>query len=57
VNAGRPEAPESGPDLIPIHIRQRFAEFLLDKRTGNLIIHVKSGKVLGGRLEEVLTKD
>lgn len=44
-------------DLIPAKIRIRFAEFLLDNRSGNLIIRVSNGKVVGGRLEEVLTND
>ena len=52
-----PEIRAADQDLIPFRIRSRFAEFLLDKRTGNLIIHVSNGKVLGGRLEEVLTTD
>lgn len=44
-------------DMIPLWLQERLAEFILDKRTGNLILHVKSGQVLGGKLEEVLTKD
>lgn len=48
-------APDHDQDMIPVALRTRLAEFMLDKRTGNLIIHVKSGKVVGGRLEELLT--
>lgn len=44
-------------DAVPIEARERLAEFLLDKRTGNLTLHIKSGKVMGFALQEQVKLD
>ena len=33
--------------LIPEEVLGDLSQFLLDKRTGNVILHVKDGKILG----------
>ncbi len=41
--------------LIPMNYREEFLQFMLDKRSGNLILHCNNGKVLKGKLEITLT--
>ena len=47
--AGKPET------IFPLAVWEKLQEFVLDKRTGNISINVKDGKVLGVRVEELLS--
>lgn len=38
---------------IPEEVLQSIRVFLLDKKTGNIVVNCKDGRVLGYRLEEI----
>ena len=42
---------EDGPRL-PEHLCSRLRQFMVDKHSGNMVIHIKSGAVLSYRIEE-----
>lgn len=42
-------------DLIPEHVREKVARFILDNRTGNVTLNVRDGRVLGLTIEEKLS--
>jgi|TARA_Y100000310_G_scaffold153951_1_gene153513 hypothetical protein len=48
-----PAAPEK-PDGVPPYLVKKLAAFLTRGATGNFTLNIKDGKVVGGRLEELL---
>jgi len=42
------------PVAIPAKVEQMLKQFLLDRKTGNVRINVKDGRVLGVHLEEIV---
>ena len=59
----RPSEPDSGavrpalslPILLPDDVVRELAEFLLDGRTGNVVLNVKDGRVLGMHITRIVT--
>ena len=45
---------DPGPrDFIPKEIREVFAQFLADNRSGNLTMNVSQGRILGYKIEDI----
>ena len=42
-------------DAVPDEIISKLKSFLIDKRTGNLTLNIKDGRILGFRAEEVVS--
>ena len=40
--------------LVPTRLTHIIEKFLLDKRTGNVRLNIKEGKILGIHVEEIL---
>ena len=40
------------PVRMPIHLRQRLDQFLVDKSTGNVVLNIKDGQVMKLVIEE-----
>ena len=59
----RPSGPDSSPVrpalslpiLLPDDVVRELAEFLLDGRTGNVVLNVKDGRVLGMHITRIVT--
>lgn len=41
--------------LIPMNVWEQLTKFLLDKKTGNIQLNVKDGRVLGIHLNEIVS--
>ncbi len=46
------EAPRG--DFIPKALRERLARFCVDKKTGNMVINISQGRIMGIHLTEML---
>jgi hypothetical protein len=40
---------------LPEKLRLQLAQFLLDKKTGNIVLNVKEGQILGFKVEELFS--
>ena len=40
---------------LPEKLRLQLAQFLLDKKTGNIVLNIKEGQILGFRIEELFS--
>ena len=47
--------PATDSPLLPPEIECALAQFLADRRTGNVQINVKDGKILGAHVTEMIT--
>lgn len=48
--------PSEGKNIeLPDRLTLALAEFMLDRRTGNVKLNIKDGKILGFRIEEVVS--
>ena len=50
-----PSPPPTRADWLPAHAVARLAQFIAERRSGNITIHVKDGQPLLMRVEEVLS--
>lgn len=48
-------AVECDNDLIPDKFREEIAQFLLDGQTGNVTLNIKDGRILGIKIEKLLS--
>ncbi len=46
---------EPGNSFLPIAVEERIRAFLVDKRTGNVQLNIKDGRILGLRIEEIVS--
>ena len=61
VSSIAPRAPRNGGEgvhaplvALPDRVAVKLAEFLLDKRTGNVVLNVKDGVIKGVHLTEII---
>ena len=47
--------PATDSPLLPPEIECALAQFLADRRTGNIQINVKDGQILGAHVTEIIT--
>ena len=48
----RSDRPKGLPDLVPGNIAELLQRFMLDKRTGNVVLNIREGEILKAVIED-----